>query len=176
MVEVVNRKVEIQFDELVDAYQRDVYRFSLQLTGHHHDAEDLAQDVFIKVHAKLDSFRGEATVRSWIYRITVNTYLNKRKKKALAFMKLRDDFDLTLSDEGKVPDSDTESSSIRTHVDKALQCLSPKERSAFALRHYNEFSVKEVAQTLEIAEGTVKSLLFRAVQKLRKRLAFLVEE
>ncbi len=149
---------------------------ALQLTGHHQDAEDLMQDVFIKVHAKLDSFRGEASIKSWIYRITVNTYLNKRRKKALLFMKLRDDFDNTLTDARSNTERDAESNSIREHVHKALELLSPKERSAFALRHYNEYSVKEVAQALEVAEGTVKSLLFRAVKKLRKQLVFLVEE
>ena len=91
-------------------------------------------------------------------------------------MKLRDDFDSTLTDARSNTEQDAESNSIREHVHKALDLLSPKERSAFALRHYNEYSVKEVAQALEVAEGTVKSLLFRAVKKLRKQLVFLIEE
>ena len=175
-MEVANGISTMRFRDVVDEHQRGVYRLALQLTGHHQDAEDLMQDVFIKVHAKLDSFRGEASMKSWIYRITVNTYLNKRRKKALLFMKLRDDFDSTLTDARSNTERDAESNSIREHVHKALDLLSPKERSAFALRHYNEYSVKEVAQALEVAEGTVKSLLFRAVQKLRKQLVFLVEE
>lgn len=166
----------MRFKDVVDNHQRGVYQLALQLTGHHQDAEDLAQDVFIKVHAKLDSFRGEASVKSWVYRITVNTYLNKRRKKALSFMKLRDDFDQTLIDTRSNVVKDVESSFIRDHVHNALDALSPKERSAFALRHYNEYSVKEIAEALHIAEGTVKSLLFRAMQKLRKRLVFLVED
>lgn len=176
MAEVANGISTMRFRDVVDEHQRGVYRLALQLTGHHQDAEDLMQDVFIKVHAKLDSFRGEASIKSWIYRITVNTYLNKRRKKALLFMKLRDDFDNTLTDARSNTERDAESNSIREHVHKALELLSPKERSAFALRHYNEYSVKEVAQALEVAEGTVKSLLFRAVKKLRKQLVFLVEE
>ena len=176
MVDVANGTSTMRFKDVVEEHQRSVYRLALQLTGHHQDAEDLMQDVFIKVHAKLDSFRGEASLKSWIHRITVNTYLNKRRKKALSFMKLRDDFDSTLNDAGSNTEQGAESSSIRKHVHKAMDALSPKERSAFALRHYNEYSVKEVAEALEVAEGTVKSLLFRAVQKLRKRLVFLVEE
>ena len=166
----------MRFKDVVDEHQRGVYQLALQLTGHHQDAEDLAQDVFIKVHAKLDSFRGDASLKSWIYRITVNTYLNKRRKKALFFMKLRDDFDATLLDNRSNTAYGAESNVIQEHVRKAMDGLSPKERSAFALRHYNECSVKEVAQVLNVAEGTVKSLLFRAVQKLRKKLVFLVEE
>lgn len=176
MFEVANDTSTMRFKDVVDEHQRGVYRLALQLTGHHQDAEDLAQEVFIKVHAKLASFRGEASLKSWIYRITVNTYLNKRRKKALLFMNLRDDFDSTLTDEWSNAASSAESNSVREHVHKAMEALSPKERSAFALRHYNECSVKEVARVLNVAEGTVKSLLFRAVQKLRKRLVFLVEE
>ena len=149
---------------------------ALQLTGHHQDAEDLMQDVFIKIHGRLDTFRGEASLKSWIYRIVVNTYLNKRRKKALSFMKLRDDFDTTLKDAMNRTEQNAESNSIREHVARAMEGLSPKERSAFALRHYNELSVREVAEALNVAEGTVKSLLYRAVQKLRKKLVFLVEE
>ena len=68
-----------------------------------------------------------------------------------------------------------ESQSTRAFVDQALKHLSRKEHMAFVLRHYNELSVKEVASAMQVAEGTVKSLLFRAVQKLRKRLAFITE-
>ena len=176
MVEVANGTSTMRFKDVVDEHQRGVYRLALQLTGHHQDAEDLMQDVFIKVHANMDSFRGEASLGSWIYRITINTYLNKRRKKAVSFMKLRDDFDSTLTDSQSDAGYKAESNSIREHVHKALDSLSPKERSAFALRHYNEYSVKEVAEVLNVAEGTVKSLLFRAVQKLRKRLVFLIED
>ena len=176
MVEVAHRKSTMRFQDVVDQHQREVYRLALQLTGHHQDAEDLMQDVFIKIHGRLDTFRGEASMKSWIYRIVVNTYLNKRRKKALSFMKLRDDFDTTLEDAMTNTERNAESNSIREHVGKAMEFLSPKERSAFALRHYNECSVREVAEALNVAEGTVKSLLYRAVQKLRKRLVFLVED
>lgn len=126
MAEVANGISTMRFRDVVDEHQRGVYRLALQLTGHHQDAEDLMQDVFIKVHAKLDSFRGEASIKSWIYRITVNTYLNKRRKKALLFMKLRDDFDNTLTDARSNTERDAESNSIREHVHKALELCLPK--------------------------------------------------
>ncbi len=68
----------IEFRELVETHKKRVYYLALDLTGNHHDAEDLAQDVFIKAFRALDSFRGDAKVFTWLYRITVNTHLNRR--------------------------------------------------------------------------------------------------
>ena len=120
-------------------------------------------------------------MKTWIYRIAVNTYLNKRRKKALRFMKLQDNFEQSLPTNGAMISKESSSSlsaelqSVKGFVDQALKHLSPKEHMAFVLRHYNELSVKEVALAMQVAEGTVKSLLFRAVQKLRKKLAFISE-
>ncbi len=183
MTQTFRRNEDEAFREVVSTYQRDLYRWAFRLTGNHHDAEDLSQEVFIKVHANLDTFRGEAGMKTWIYRIAVNTYLNKRRKKALTFMKLQDNFDQLLPANGKMderfhtgPESieaATEASGLKDHVDQALQHLSKKEHLAFVLRHYNELSLKEVASAMDVAEGTVKSLLYRAVQKLRKKLEFI---
>ncbi len=181
MTEAPKRKTDETFREVVELHQRDLYTWAFRLTGNHHDAEDLSQEVFIKVHAGLAKFRGESGMKTWIYRIAVNTYLNKRRKKSLSFMKLQDNieqmmptngtYDHTHSDAEKAADSQ----SIKSFVDQALKQLSRKEHIAFVLRHYNDLSVKEVASAMQVAEGTVKSLLFRAVQKLRNQLAFMSE-
>lgn len=174
-------RTELTFREVVALHQRDLYKWAFRLTGNHHDAEDLSQEVFIKVHASLSSFRGEAGMKTWIYRIAVNTYLNKRRKKALTFMKLQDNMEQAMPAQDAFQhhtertDAAAQSQSIKAFVDQALKHLSRKEHMAFVLRHYNELSVKEVASAMQVAEGTVKSLLFRAVQKLRKRLAFIAE-
>ena len=84
---------QLTFREVVTLHQRDLYKWAFRLTGNHHDAEDLSQEVFIKVHAGLSKFRGEAGMKTWIYRIAVNTYLNKRRKKSLSFMKLQDNIE-----------------------------------------------------------------------------------
>jgi RNA polymerase sigma-70 factor (ECF subfamily) len=178
VIEAPNTDIKLSFREVVERHQRGVYKLAYQLTGNHHDAEDLAQEVFIKVHANLDAFRGDSAFGSWIHRITVNTYLNKRRKKAYFFMRLRSDFDddALLQAPHESADRAAESGSVRKEVNRAMEKLSPKERAAFALRHYNDLSVREVAATLEVAEGTVKSLLFRAVRKLRTHLAFMSDE
>lgn len=162
------------FREVVEHYKRPIYGLALDLTGNHHDAEDLSQEVFIKAYRSLSDFRGEAKLYSWLYRITVNTYLNKRRKKALRFRQLWDDFGRhTAENDGlPSPDQQAEASGIQRHIEQALDQLSPRERTAFVLRHYQDLQIKEVAATMEVAEGTVKSLLYRAVRKLREALAF----
>ncbi len=174
MVEATNNEEIRTFRAVVEAHQRDVYRLAFRLTNNHHDAEDLSQDVFIKVHKALPSFRGDSGLATWIHRITVNTYLNRNRKKALTLMRLKPEFEMEAR--GDTSDSRIEAATIRRQVTKAMEKLSPKEKSAFALRFDCEYSIKEIAQTLELADGTVKSLLFRAVKKMREQLTFLVEE
>ena len=166
------------FHELVEEYKRPLFALAYDLTGNHHDAEDLSQEVFIKAFRGVADFRGEAQVYSWLYRIAVNTYLNKRRKKALRFRQLWDDFSqIPHTDDAKSePDRQAEADVMRRHVETALKKLSPRERSAFVLRHYQDLSLKEVAALMEVAEGTVKSLLFRATQKLRTALSFYRED
>lgn len=167
----------LTFRALVQTHQQTVYYLALDLTGNHHDAEDLSQEVFIKAHRAMDRFRGDASYKTWLYRIAVNTYLNKKRKKALAFMKLWGDVgEPELSHPSHRPDEHAEASTIQRHIDQALEKLSPRERSAFVLRFYQDLPVREVAETLEVAEGTVKSLLYRATQKLQKELAFYRQE
>lgn len=168
---------DMTFRDIVEQHKRPVYALAYDLTGSHHDAEDLSQEVFIKAYRALPEFRGEAQMYSWLYRITVNTYLNKRRKKALRFRQLWDDFSHEASDGSTIrPDQEAEASTMRQHVEAALAQLSPRERSAFVLRHYQDQSIKEVAAAMDVAEGTVKSLLFRAIKKLRTTLDFYRED
>ena len=161
------------FRAFVERHQRTLYVLAFDLTGNHHDAEDLSQDVFIKVYRNHKAFRGEAQTSTWLYRIAVNTYLNRRRKKALRFRQLWGDFGAHRpSTEAPKPDVAAEADAIQRHIAQALETLSPKERAAFVLRHYQDLALVDIADAMGVAEGTVKSLLYRATQKLRKALAF----
>jgi len=164
----------LEFRDLVEAHKRRVYYLALDLTGNHHDAEDLAQEVFIKAYRALDSFRGDSKVYTWLYRITVNTHLNRRRKKAVRYMQLREDFDRTADDSGALPDTDTDTErhQMQSHIEASLDVLSPSERSAFVLKHMNGLTIKDTAAAMDVATGTIKSLLYRATRKLRDELAF----
>ena len=169
------------FTELVDSSKLQVFRLAYNLTGSRLEAEDLSQDVFIKAFRALADFRGDAKWSTWLHRITVNTCMDHGRSVAGK----KHDVRLGNEDENQsanrepvsaapLPDRTADSSMIQSHIDSALDVLTDQERSVFVLRHYHDYSLQQIAETLDIAEGTVKSYLFRAVpfeliHALRKR-------
>jgi len=165
------------FRLLVERSKINVYRLAYDLTGNRHDAEDLSQDVFVKAFRSLRHFRGDAKWSTWLYRITVNAAMDRKKAKAQKHLMFRDPSaaeedgqELSPSDPEPSPDRLTDAGIIRGNIDRALEELSPKERSVFVLRHYHDLSLRQIAESMSISEGTVKSFLFRAIRRLRKSL------
>ncbi|MFI5251219.1 MAG: RNA polymerase sigma factor [Bacteroidota bacterium] len=171
------------FRELVEGSKRMVFGLAYNLTGNRHDAEDLSQDVFVKAYRSLINFRGDAKWNTWLYRITVNTCMDHGRSTSSRSAEIPYDSENNEPPTGSAhshnpitPDRKAESSMIQQHIESALNTLSRQERSVFVLRHYHDFSLKQIAQTLEIAEGTVKSYLFRAIQHLQQELSFYRKE
>ena len=179
-IEQLRSRDRVAFTELVTTHQQQIYFLARDLTGNHHDAEDLAQEVFIKAYRSIQNFRGEAKLNTWLYKIALNTFLDKQKRKSYNMLVFKED----LSNESNVvnrpdqqsqagnPEKAAEGSLIQEHIERALQNLTPRERTVFVMRHYHDQAIKEISKGLNIAEGTVKSLLFRAIQKLQQKLAF----
>jgi len=171
------------FQALVEQHKRNVFFLALDLSGNRQDAEDLSQDVFIRAFRYLKNFRGDAKFGSWLYRITVNCYLDSRRKKQMLIVSFNEDLseenysaDRSLKNShASSPENEIQASDLQLHIRRALAQLSPRERSVFVLRHYQEMPLKEIAAALDIAEGTVKSLLFRAIKRLQKALAWVNE-
>jgi RNA polymerase sigma-70 factor, ECF subfamily len=165
------------FQEIIDRYKKQVYYLSLDLTGNHHDAEDLSQEVLVKAYTSIHKFRGDSKISSWLHRITVNAHLDERRKKALTLLKQSDELNETLTvhnSEGSLesnPEKKMERAKIQEHIDEALLTLTERERTIFVLRHYHEHALKEIAEMLDLSEGTIKSFLFRAIKKLQKALS-----
>ncbi len=167
------------FRELVETYKQRVFALAFDLSGNVQDAEDLSQEAFIKVFRGIGSFRGEAQLSSWLYRIVVNLALNRRRKKALSEMELWDSFEGEESRRTHAshaveynPEQTTEATFMRAHLRKALTKLSEQQRTIFVLRHDNDMPLQQISEVLNLSEGTVKSQLFRALRKLQKHLAF----
>jgi len=168
------------FQGLVDQFKKKVYFLAYDVVGDHHEAEDVSQEVFIKVYRSLGSFRRDAKMSSWIYQITVNSaidLLRRRKAKPSVTLENFDHIELQDAPRGAAtaavdPESIAAAALLQGHIEEALHALTPRERAVFAMRHYNDFQINEIADVLEVSSGTVKSLLFRALQKLRRKLAF----
>jgi len=168
------------FTDIVHTYKKQVYYLALDLSRNHDDAEDITQDVFIRVYKALEQFRGDSKLSTWMYRITVNTFINRTRSLAYEASKTRKEYD----DEYGVhsggssigylgnPEHALSQNIIDQHLKEALETLSPSQRTVFILRHYHDLSLKEIAEQLGNSEGTVKVLLFRAVHNLQKKLSF----
>lgn len=167
------------FQRLVERYKKKIYFLAYDILGDHHEAEDISQEVFIKVFRSLRNFRRDAKMSSWIYQITANTCIDAlRKKKSKPQVNLEDFNHVSLQDNlagggtrVQNPELSAEASIMQHKIQNALHKVTPKERTVFVMRHYNDLKIKEIAETLQVSSGTIKSLLFRALKKLRKELS-----
>lgn len=168
------------FRQLVENHKVRLYNLAYDLTGNRHDAEDLSQDVFIKVFNSLHKYRGESKFSSWLYRITVNTWINMRKSKHYKAQKMTEELQeehfLMNTNSIANPEKDTESILIQNSIQSALSGLSPREKSIFVLRHYNDLKIADISKSLGISVGSVKTLLFRAIKKMQKNLSYYTQE
>jgi RNA polymerase sigma-70 factor (ECF subfamily) len=170
------------FRQLVERSKITTYRLAYDLTGNRHDAEDLSQEAFIRAYRGLPGFRGDAKWSSWLHRITLNTFLDQKRAAKNTTVGYDDELEAPETMTTKLhiaapgPDKRAEAGVIREHIERALGCLSPAERSVFVMRHYHDKPLKEIGEALDIAEGTVKVHLFRAVRRMQKQLEFFKAE
>jgi RNA polymerase sigma-70 factor (ECF subfamily) len=149
------------FTILVERYQRVVLNVCYRMLGDTDDAQDIAQDVFVKVFQAIDQFDSNRRFFSWLYRITVNTCLQSKRRPTT----------VALDREGIVdhlpqPDELAELIEQDQELLKALQGLSERERTVIGLRYGAQLSYAEIAATLQVPAGTAKTWLFRAKQRL----------
>ena len=165
------------FKMVFDHHNKAMYAVALGFTRNHHDAEDVLQETFLRAHRAIGSFKGHSSLRSWLYRIAVNVCLDRRKKNKWAVLSSsttdegEDSKSFVDLDPATNPERLQKSKDLRRNIDEAVSFLSPFEKSVFVLRHYQELQLKEIAAVLERSEGTIKNILFRAIRKMRGRLA-----
>lgn len=173
------------FLEIVDSYSNLLCNVAFRLTGNREDALDLYQEVLLKVHHSLGSFRGQASLRSWMYRITVNAARNRvrwwsQKKRGTTYSldEAEEDHQAhseRVADPSPSPEGRAYASEIRARVQQGLDRLPLEQRVAVVLRDVEGLEYREIASTLGIFLGTVKSRLGRGRAALRRQLADLVE-
>lgn len=164
--------------ELVTEHQRMVYQLSLNLLGDHNEALDLSQEVFLRVFRTLPGFRGQSTLRTWIYRIVVNQARNRqrfwrrrhRAHQVSLDEHIRDHGELPAPGDGGAPDRLLGQKQLAERIRTALEHLPFDQKTALVLREIDGLSYEEIGFSLGIAVGTVKSRLARAREALRAQL------
>lgn len=175
----------LAFEELVCRYDRRVMGMAMNYTNNLDDAKDIYQEVFIRVHRALDRFQFKAQFSTWLYRIATNVCLTwKSRKTRRHFISIDRSLELAETDPAALcpeqlavaPGSESRalSNEIAQSISEALEVLSPQQRLVFILRHYEGHKLREIAEMLECAEGTVKKHLFIATERMREQLKELV--
>ncbi len=162
------------FQALVEQHRSMVYRVAYQFAGNHFDAEDIAQEVFIKVYRSLDRFRQDAQLTSWLYRIVMNACIDHRRRQGLgATAPLGDEAEqrlLNTPEEMPGPEERAYACELGAMLESEIARLPQGQRIVFIMRHHQGLKLSEIAESLGLAEGTVKRQLHAAVHRLRGAL------
>jgi RNA polymerase sigma-70 factor (ECF subfamily) len=159
------------WDEVVAEHSGRVYRLAYRLTGNRHDAEDLTQEVFVRVFRSLSSYT-PGTFEGWLHRITTNLFLDQaRRKSRIRFDALGDDADSRFPGRAVSPDTTVMDGLFDDDVEAALAALSPDFRAAVVLCDIEGLSYEEIADVLGLKLGTVRSRIHRGRGMLREALS-----
>ena len=168
-----------EFNHIVRSHQQRVFRVLFSLARDRDAADNLTQECFLRAYQKRATFRGEASVETWLIRIAVNLARDHARNRRLAFWR-------TLSPWTSSPEAGTEKIDVSdggpsverallareqlAAVESVLVKISPQQRLAFSLRFFEEMSLEEIAEAMQLEIGTVKAHLSRAVNAVRKKL------
>jgi len=157
------------YGELVRRYQQAVFAVCYRLMGERQDAEDMAQETFIRAHQRLASYDAARPFGPWIRRVAANICLNALKSRKANFI-IDEERDAVPDTQASNPEKAQARKDGIEDVQQAIQELPPHYRAVIELRHFQELSSAEIAQALEIPLSDVKSYLFRARKQLAERL------
>jgi RNA polymerase sigma-70 factor (ECF subfamily) len=159
------------WEEIVDSQSDRVYRLAFRLTGNRHDAEDLTQEVFVRVFRSLSTYQ-PGTLEGWIHRITTNLFLDQaRRKQRIRFDALSDERADRLHSAQPAPEAAYADQTFDDDIEQALATLPPEFRAAVVLCDVEGLSYDEIAQILDAKLGTVRSRIHRGRAMLRGALA-----
>ena len=172
-------------EQLVLRYQKKVYQIAYQmLAGDEQEAQDLTQDTFLKAFRNIKRFKGNASFYTWLYRIVINTCLDARRRRRrwkeifFPWRLERPKEETCTSSLEDYPDPDKNANplsmagkrQLEQDLKKVMNTLSERQRDIFQLKIFHEMSIPEIAQMMNLAEGTVKTHLYRATQVIQKKL------
>jgi RNA polymerase sigma-70 factor, ECF subfamily len=164
------------FCVLVEAHSRNLFRLAFRMTGNEPDAEDIVQETFFRAYRQIGKFDGRASFSTWLYRIASNCSLDlirarkRRQEQQEPAENEGQEMAASVAAEDPTPERLAFSTELKELLAPALEQLSPMERTAFVLRHYEGLSTEDIGRALGVHAGAAKHSVFRAVQKLRRAL------
>lgn len=176
-IKSVKKGDQSAFEDIVSYYENKVFAICFRMLGNRHEAEDIAQEAFIRAYINIHSYDEDRKFSTWLYRIATNLSIDRiRKKKPDYYLdaEIKGTEGLTLytqlPSEQLLPEQEVESLEMQHYIQHEIMQLPPKYRSIIALRFMDELSLKEISEILEIPLGTVKTRIHRGREALRKRL------
>ena len=162
---------------LVKRHQRYVFTLALRFTKSREDAEEVAQDVFVKVYRSLASYQGSSKFTTWLYTIVYHTAMTKLRKKVINTSSI-DDEDKAIQIENQFNDDicQTEKKSRSFYVNQAISQLMPNDATIITLFYQGEQSLDEIAKVMDMEANAVKVKLHRARHRLKEKLEYLLKE
>ena len=165
---------------LVERHSQNVYRLAYRMTGNAHDAEEIVQEAFLRAYQKLEKFEARANFGTWVYRIAANYAIDRMRQRKSEDARREPVVTLgdgaeqdplsTVADAAPNPERLTASTQLAKHMELALAALTPAERTAIVMRHWDGCAIEEIAAALKSNTSAAKNTVFRAVQKLRRAL------
>jgi RNA polymerase sigma-70 factor (ECF subfamily) len=156
---------------LVERHSHSLFRLAFLMTGNRQDAEDVVQESFLRAYRQIGGFDGRASFGTWMHRIAANCSLDMvRARRRRIDCPAPEDPVAELPSTGPTPERIALSAEVRQKVAEAMDDLSPTERTAFVLRHFEGMRMEDVGRVLECQPGAAKHSVFRAVRKLRRAL------
>lgn len=174
------------FRVLVERHSPNVFRLAYRMTGNQHDAEEVVQEAFLRAYQKLSQFAARANFGTWVYRIAANYAIDRMRQRKSedanrepAPRANEDGVEIDamsfVPDSAPNPERLAQSEQLADHMRRALQQLTPAERTAFVMRHWGGSGIEEIAEALKSSSSAAKNTIFRSVQKLRRALGPFVE-
>lgn len=165
------------YSELVKRHQRFVFTLALRFTKNREDAEEVAQDCFIKAYRALGTFRQTSKFSTWLYSITYTSAMTALRKKKLETLSLEDDHTLHLANAvASSSSNEAEKKSAYVYLNQAIDSLSEEDAAIITLFYLGEQSLEEISNTIHLETNTVKVKLHRARIKLKEKLQYLLKE
>jgi RNA polymerase sigma-70 factor (ECF subfamily) len=165
------------FEALVQRHQQKAYRIAFDFARDREEAKDLSQEAFLRAYTHLSNFDGRSGFYTWFYRILVNICLDyRRRQKRTSAEEFNETVENQIEPSHQAgnpvsPDQQVIAGQLSRKVGEALESLPPKQRTAFILKNHQGLSIREIAEIMQTAEGTVKVHLYRAVRTLRENLS-----